>query len=267
MFIFATIINAQNEIGSIDCEFWNDTRDNLYICNIFATSIDDVDNQNFKITGDHRPNQTNSDVTAVTFQLSKIPFVVPEIFSTFPNIFYYYVRDAGLNRIQSFAFVDAANVEAIRIIENPLTSIEAFAFTGATKLRDLILEKNAIHSIHEQAFIGTCNIDWIMLNHNAIQDLPPNVFRPLQNIQDLYLYNNTIQRIDGRTFASNSKLKIINLKGNEIHAIERNFLRGLQSLIGLNLEGNRCANEFFYQQPLTEIEAALSECFDNFDRN
>lgn len=250
---------------SVECNFFMTTPVSQYICGIHETSVD-ADSLNITITGQHLPGRNNNDVTRVQISNSSIPFVISELFITFPNLVEIHIS-TGLKQLNSFAFV-AERLEVFSVtMSEELTEVDSGVFVGALSLRDLRLPVNSISRIHENAFLGLQRVTLLNLNDNKIQHLPLNVFRPLLRLQELILTANLLEVIDGRLFSSNNRLTSLAMPSNEIHAIDRNFMKSLPALRTLFLRANQCVSYFFVigMTPNETFAEYLRPCFENFD--
>lgn len=241
---------------------------NIYTCQLIGVTIPDDEELNFIIGGQHLPGRTNSDVSRITIQNSNTPFIVPQLFETFPNTVDFFLANGALNRIQSNAFADAAELRLILITGNrEIEEIQADAFKGATNLFVLDMFANRIESIDEHAFNGLDSLMQIFLENNELHELPPHVFRPLKLLQVLFLNNNLLEVLDGRLLASNTQITSISISINQINAIGRTFFDNLENLQFFAAVGNECVDNNWAitgDTTIDTIREELSECFDNF---
>lgn len=241
---------------------------NVYTCDINSVTVSDDYNQNINIVGGHPPGWNNNLVRAVRIQLGDIPFIIPQLFTTFPNLFRLTISNAGLRRIQSHALANATNLELMIVESNPLREIEANAFSGASSLRSLDLFGNQLLNIDEDAFVGLSNLRDLLLESNRIRHLRKNLFRPLKTVEIISLSDNNVDIIHENLFANNRHLRNIDLVRNRINEVGRNFIEGLNELQILNVFENRCVNNIFIVDDTAskeEIRNGLTACFDNFD--
>jgi Leucine-rich repeat (LRR) protein len=252
---------------NVNCVFW--TVNGVYTCRVGNQIIADNENLNFTIGGTHTGSNTDAGVRAVEIEASSnIPFVIPELFQRFPNVFRFIVNPSGLNRIQSNAFRFARNLELIIITANSLHTVQSNAFVGADNLRTLDLRNNQIMNIFDESFNGLSNLRDFMLENNRIRRLPQNVLRPLTNVESVYLSDNLIETVDGSFFTNNRQIREIDLVRNRINEIGRNVLDGLNNLQVFNIFRNRCANNIWVIGGTTTIDSirtGLSSCFVNYD--
>ena len=213
--------------------------------------------------------RTDADVTHVTIHNSQVPFVISQVFETFPNLIHLNFNGGGLKRIQSNAVVDARRLEIFTARQNPgLTKIHSNAFAGASNLHQLILSSNAIDTIHENAFVGLQRTRVINLSNNLISKLPEHVFRPAKRLETLFFRNNQIDTIHGSMFAHNNIMHQIELQENRINAIDRRFFAPIREVGWLFLVGNVCVDRSFRSGAADAelINRELRVCFENFDR-
>lgn len=242
---------------------------NTYMCRLNGVTVVDNESQVINIGGVHLAGQSNANVRRVEIANSNIPFIVTQIFSTFPNLNTFLIMtDSGLNRIQPGAFSSATNLQFITITSNRnLRTIPASAFIGTPRVTFLDLFNNQIETVHEMAFNGLDFIQMLFLDFNRIRQLPVNVFRQLTDLNTLYLSNNSLTALHGNIVANNPNLEELRLLDNPINAIGRNFLINNQRLQSLNMLRNECADSFWIvgqnQVTVETIRQGLSTCFDN----
>lgn len=258
-----TAIKAQ--VVNVQCTFL--TVDSTYTCQIFGISVADNENANFVIGGVHQPGNTNAHVNRVSILFSGVPFIITQLFTTFPFLRNLQIM-SGLTRIQSNAFANAPNLWNVEIMENPsLQTIHANAFSGAPNIRILDMHRNGIETIHATAFAGLNSLQSLFIEGNQIRQLPWNLFLSTFSLQRIVLDDNQLGSIDGRLFSNNTRMVRIDMARNQINAIQRTFLDRMPALSSLNMQGNICANSFWTIGGGTTIETirqGLQTCFNNF---
>lgn len=265
--IFFAVSTIHGQVQNINCNFviWN----NRYACIIDRVTVPDNQNLVFTIGGNHLPNRSNSDVLEVDITVSDIPFIITEIFTTFPNVIIFAIRrgnQSGLLRIQSGAFANAKNLIVLLINNNRnFREIQANAFSGASNLQTLDLSENQIQSIHETAFHGLGSVIRLFLEMNNISELHPNTFRDVTSLRTLHLFRNQLETIDGRLLQNQRSIQILTFDNNRINAIGRNFLDELPILFELSLRDNVCVNRNWLttNHSFDEIRRDLEPCFEN----
>lgn len=264
--IFGLFTSSQSQNVNINCNFLIAT--GLYSCSLLGVMIPDNENANIIIGGAHISPRNNADVQRVQVTNSNIPFIITQLFTTFPNIVELAISNGGLTRVQSNAFANAVNLRTASVANNQLFgTIHANAFTGALSLSSLQFNLNRIQSIHEAAFNGLTALQNLIMENNNIQNLTNNVFQPLTSLRVLSLSNNQLEIIDGRLLANNNQVTQLDLSRNRIDAIGRNFLDGFTGLLLFNANGNRCVNSFWIIGGTTTINTVrngLETCFNNF---
>lgn len=187
---------------------------------------------------------SNEIVQRITISDSNIPFIITQLFETFPNAFLLDILDGGLTRIQPGAFAVAKNLQRIVIMRNQnLKALESMAFAGLTKLAGLVLDTNGIELIHEDAFVGLNAVATLQMRDNRVGNLPAKVFSFLTSLRTLQFDGNSLTSLDGSLFANNRHIQVMHFRGNKIESIGRNFLDGLTSLFNIDLRENVCTNK------------------------
>lgn len=265
--ILAAFSTAQAEVFVVPCEFQIMGGTGWYSCVISDVRVPD-ENLEIVFAGGHLPGFGNSDVEWVDIRRSNIPFIMTQLFTTFPNLVIL-AHPTNLLRIHPNAFANASNLDQFSTQGNPeLRTIPANAFAGAPNLRFLQIGSSlngGVQIIDENAFSGLAHVNNLILQ-GQLEQLPINLFRPLKSLQRISLAFNRLETIHGRLFEANPNLESINFGSNRINAIERNFLDGLPLLQTFTLNGNFCANINWWPGVTIEtIREGLSDCFDNFD--
>lgn len=267
--LFRLSSSLNNNVVEISCSFT--ISGSNYYCLLPIIEIEDIKNQTIVFNGQHVSGRDNENVSHVLFEpVSKIPFVLTEMFTTFPNVVEVWMMDIGLTRIQSGDFTSANCLEMLNIKNNSeLTVIEANAFAGAHKLNYMELSNNSIENIHGSAFIGLGDVRQLYLRNNHIRKLPTNIFKSLKSLELLYLENNLIETLDGSVLSNNRNLTTAFFDSNKINAIGRTFLDGLEKLEVLAIRSNNCVDDLFSVYESSTIEfmhERLDKCYVNYDK-
>lgn len=242
---------------------------NLYTCNLDEITLSTGGNFNIVIGGQHLEGRTNNDVEVVNVLNSNVPFIIKELFTTFPNIDDLRILNGSLTEIKAGDFAYANKLRILNTRNNPkLTFVGVNAFTGASNLQSLILQVNQIANLDEGVFNGLSNLVYLSVEDTLIYDIPANIFSSLTKLQYVSMSNNQLSSLDGKLFANNPEMFMMMFANNHIKSIGRQFLDNLNGLKGLNLQGNSCVNQFFsidIIRTIKYIKEGLSQCFDNFD--
>lgn len=272
LFIIVTLLGllstAHAQSMNINCNFVISSA--LYSCHLIGVSVADNENADIIIGGNHLPTRTNNDVRRVFISFpSNIPFIIRQLFTTFPNVGDFQIVNGGLTRIQSNAFADARNLRTVDITAClQFRAVHSNAFSGATGLVNLDLDVNRVETIHESAFEGLRLLQSLVLNSNQIRDLPRNIFRSLTTLRVLILSTNQLETLDGTLLSDNRQLTHLDLGWNQINAIGRNFVDNLLSLRSFDTERNICVSQHFViAGPVTleTVRNGLATCFNNSD--
>lgn len=258
------IVLVQTQNIEIRCQYYLTSSVN-YICNGSAV-ITQSDTRNVTIVSNHLWGYTNIRVIGVVFLDNLLEFLVPEIFTTFPNTRVLDVR-GGLSNIENNTFKDAKNLETLNIFYSTLKVLPPFAFDGAEKLTSIHIYDCNIDEIDENAFQGMEQLTYLIISKSKLRYLPQNVFRPLNNLGALFLQDSSIESIPSSLFANNNMLKTLYLDNNSITEIERNFV-DQNFLQFLYLANNICTNTTLrdVQKQWKEIDSDLEPCYRNYER-
>lgn len=258
--------SAQEAEVTVTCNFIF-TQQTVYTCSLSSLVIADEADQTFifDVSG-HLEGRTNDDVMKIEVFGGDVPFIVAELFETFPNVRFYTTSFAGLRRIQSNAFADAGNLETFISFTNPLVVIEPNAFLGAEKLTMLDFDTNEIEKIAENAFDGLTALEILNLSSNKIYFLYYNTFSKVNHLTYILLSDNQIETLDGRLFSENPLLRDVSFYGNQINAIDSNFFDGLDQLLQFDMRFNICADANWVitgETTIDTVRQGLQSCFDN----
>jgi len=262
----SSVVKAQTV--NLNCGFhllFND----VYMCAINNVAVPDNENLEIVFGGQHLGDRSNADVTRVEILNSSIPFIMVQLFTSFPRLegLTYFTN---LTRFQPNAFANAANLQEFIMANSPdLQTIPANAFAGASALNWIMIRDSGIQTIDENAFNGLPLIRGLLLNRLQIRELPINVFQHSPLLWEVQLNGNFLEVLPGRLFEANPLVEWMFISYNRINAIERNFLDFLPALERFDLRNNICADDYWHTiRPgvtLDTIRDGLSVCFDNFD--
>jgi hypothetical protein len=259
---FAASTAAQDPV-ELNCQFL-DSVFGEYICRFVGIDVTDP-SQPVTIGGNHVAGRTNADVSVVQIRNSNTPFVIQQIFTSFPNLIELDIQNSNL---QELTLSPTVQLEYLTLYRNNVSRIANRTFVGQSRLEFIEAMDNRIVEIEENAFEGLENLFGLMLIGNRISQLPPTVFHPLTNILYLDLEQNRIERIDEGIFAENTLLESLFLEFNQINAVSPTFTRSLSTdLQYLNLQGNRCIDRPFALRESIDmiiLNNALNTCFNNF---
>lgn len=249
-----------------DFDFLNMNDDYRYGCLLTDVELYDESSQ-VAIGGFHIFPNTNNEVIFLRIQLSHTPFIIRELFTTFPNLEGLEVIFSSLQRINSDSFAYAGNLRYINIRNNPIRRLEANVFQNATNLEQLFLWWNTeLDFLSEYAFSGLEKLNELHLVSSSIPYIQPQTFRPLVSLRFLELGQNRLDLIDSRWFSTNRQLGQLMMNSNDVSAIHPSLL-DLPELSALFLEGNICVSDVFFINDIASREmarSALRPCFDNY---
>jgi hypothetical protein len=238
-----------------------------YTCQLGGVLVLDNPNANFVFGGTHVAGFTNNDVVRVWITNSNIPFIISQLFVTFPNINWVTINNGGLKRIQSNAFANARFLEQLRIQNNPnFATIQSNAFVGLSQLRELELGANIINSVQASTFSGMTSLQRLTLRQTRISHFPANVFSLLPSLTNVFFHENLLTSLDGQLFSNNRQLISMTFTSNRINAIGRGFLDGLNNIRYVEMFNNICINNIWFINSSSEIPTiveGLEPCFRN----
>lgn len=248
---------------TINCQFLVSVYDQ-YACALFGIEVLDP-SQGVIIGGQHIGNRTNDDVEFVWIFTSNTPFMIPEIFTTFPNII---ELDIDFSNLQSIKIPDTVRLMWLDLFGNNIARIESDSIRNQTELLECFLSYNNIQEIDEGAFEGLSELIYLELFINDIEYIEPRTFHPLTNMMVLDLEGNWLSSV-GDLFSENRKLQTLYLEYNEIEEIHPRFNANLRDSLRLgSFYGNECVDSGFSlvnEVDWAVMNSALSTCFRNFN--
>lgn len=261
-----SLVNAQT--GAINCEFSFDEPHNDYICFLRNITLTDDENQTITIGGDHLPERDEFSVNSVIIEDSTTPFIINQIFTTFPYVDRLLIESSGLQRIQPNAFANATFLHRVYIYGAPeFRHLPANAFEGASSIQELEIVNTGLETFHDQAFSVNGALFMLSLGRNNISALSPNLLRPLESLGMFYAFVNHLESLDGRLFQANNYMRLIDFGRNQINSVGRNFFDNLRDLEVFAIDDNICADDHWYiggEVTIDTVIEALETCFANF---
>ena len=258
----ATLASSQNI--NLICAF---TMNGLgeYVCTIRESEVLDQ-TANVVFTGEHLDERSDQDVVYVRILSSNTPFIINQIFTTFPNVVKLEVESSNL---QSVRLPENADLEWIVFWGNNISRIDADSFTNQRRLESLRLTNNGIKELDEDAFQDLESLIFAAFINNRIREIAPRTFHALVNALTIDLEGNQLTTIGNDIFVNNRRLARLYLERNQIESISPTLSSNLnhENLDYINLSGNRCATRFFYLRDDFDREMfnlALQPCFRNF---
>lgn len=235
---------------------------NEYVCSL--NGIEALNpNQNFTFGGVHETNLTNNDVEVVLIRNSSTPFIIQQIFSTFPNLLELDIQGCNL---QSINIPGSAQLVWLILSNNNISRIGAGNLRNQTQLRYFTAIRAGIHEIDENAFEDLHNLFNLVLINNNISNIAPRTLNPLVSAFRVDFEGNNITRLDS-IFATNRNITVLYFEYNQITQVSPSLLANLNHLSSINLRGNQCVNRYFTFNDEPEVvlyNNVMSSCFQNF---
>lgn len=261
LFVSIIITTVSSETTFLSCTFVPSV---LYTCKLNSIELLNT-TRRVVIHGDHLDGKTDDDVEVVHVLNSNTPFMIPQIFTTFPN-----VQDLGwvYSNLESINIPDTVQLKKLTLTGNNITRINRGNLNNQLELFYLSLIDNQIEEIDKNAFVGLEKLRTVNLMYNRLSEIANETFHPLVGLNYIDFEHNLLTRIDEDLFSQNRNLSSIYLEFNRINKISPRFLSGIvDNLRFINLEGNDCINRAFdVKDEIGEIvmNNALHACFNNF---
>ncbi len=171
-------------------------------------------------------------------------------FSSFSQCKKLDLRDLGIERIGSGAFVHLEEVWYLNLNKNFLEKIRQGMMSGLRSLRILKLADNLISSIQPESFVAMDGLKEIILRNNMLSRLRPGTFKGARHLSLLDLSDNMLvslnedamdpQLVHDITWGNEEQLRL-NLYDNEIQCKGTKMCwikRGSENNMGVELVNN-----------------------------
>lgn len=262
--LLSSVISQDQDL-ELECAFSVDWIGD-YTCILQNIEVLDPE-QNVIIVGEHVEGRTNDDVTIVDVLNSNTPFMIPQIFTTFPSITHLEISNSNL---ESINIPDSVRLRMLVVDRNNISRIENGTFANQDELWYLNARDSNIQEIDEDGFVGLGAIVSLVLIGNQIESIAPRTFHPLVNVSYLDLEVNRLTSIGDGVFSQNTRLSSLYLGFNQIEKISPTFSAGFGDNLGfIDLEQNECVSRRFEidsDDDFTRIilHNSLRTCFNNF---
>lgn len=264
LFSFIVAISSQ-DVLELECQYeWNEF--NEYVCLLIAINVPSRETA-VVFTGEHVPGYNETDVRTVVILFSNTTFIMPEIYTTFPNMIELNIEFSNLKEIDPIP--DTVQLQYFIVYFNDVLVIRDDTF--ATQSESLVyaeLMLNDMEILEENAFVGLDTTIIMALRYNELQDIHPRAFWPLTSASLVDLGWNNIERIEDEMFSMNQRLSSLHLERNSITAISPIFSREIRdNLVLLILEANPCIDRYFVLDEniiWALMHNSLQNCYANF---
>lgn len=237
-----------------------------YTCLLEGIAVT-VPGSNVTFAGVHLEGRTEADVLLVLIEYSNTPFMIPQLFTTFPNINELVIEYSNL---QSIDVPDTVRLEYIVLFYNNVTKLQSGTLRNQSRLTYLEVIHNNIQEIDEEFFNDIPNTYYIELTNNRLTSLAPRTFYPLRYVIYIDLKDNLLESLGADLFSSNTILRSLYIERNPISEIHHDFVNSLPiNLSFVNLSLNLCVNGVFQLgsgENRRLANHALNQCFRNFHR-
>lgn len=136
---------------------------------------------NIVFVGQHLDNLTDSDVLSMVIVNSNTPFMMPQMFTTFPNMDELLIFSSNLQSINVPSSAQLFYLTRL-LYDNNISRIESGSLRGQSRLTYLELSSNNIQEIEEDAFVDLEALNTLVLVGNQLQEIRGTTLHNLTNL-------------------------------------------------------------------------------------
>ncbi|KAJ4443851.1 hypothetical protein ANN_05638 [Periplaneta americana] len=144
----------------------------------------------------------------------------------------------AIERIESGAFENCANITLLDLSHNNISSIPRTAFDSTTYALELTLTHNLLTDLSQVPLHNMTGLKILNVSHNLIEKVPRNTFPKLYELHTVDLSHNRIRDIWNSVFQSLFSLRFLNLSHNALAAVKGSTFGALHTLLELDLSHN-----------------------------
>jgi hypothetical protein len=261
--VILLVLVASVSSETLTCRF-EFSLNNEYTCRFLDIMVTDP-SVNIVFSGQHLPGQTNANVKIVRIDASNTPFIIPEMFTTFPTLAELYISNSNL---QSISFPSAAQLQRFESLNNNIERIVNGTFAGQKTLWLVDISNSRVKVVEPEAFTGAERLTMITLVQNEISSISPSTFKSLKFLSSVDLQINQLTTIECGLFEEN-QMQLVNFGHNQIHSVCPTFTQefSIPRIFYIGLHSNKCISRSSYmsdQLDLVALNNALTSCFNNF---
>lgn len=192
--------------------------------------------------------------------------MIPEVFSTFPNMYELEYQNSNLQRIEVPA---TADLETLNLFGNNITRIARGDIRNQSVLIIFDAYNNNIQEIEDGAFDEMPFVFLAVFTQNNISQITNNTFGGWTYTFYLDLEANSLTRLDDGLFGHIVFLQVLYFEGNQINAISPRFGDSLPRFLEfIDFTGNQCVDRPFRFGDIDAIPSlnnGLHNCYNNFN--
>jgi Leucine rich repeat len=257
------LIAASSQEITAECRFYLN-REREYVCEVENLEVLDT-TATVVFTGTHLRLRANEHVGVVIIKNSNTPFMIQEVFTTFPRADELEYNSAGL---ESINMTTPTHIKILYLRGNNIQHIKDNTFVNQPQLTMIIVGSSNVQEVGEDAFAGLSKLGVLYINDNHISEIQPKTFASLASVYFINLERNNLVQL-GPLFTNNLMLHSLFLQGNQIDAISPSFVEPSthERLRTVDLRGNKCSQQLFTltdDGAWTDMDSSLNICYHNF---
>lgn len=259
------VITPQDQPIELECNYYLNPL-NEYVCQLTGINVPTRETE-VVFTGNHQPDMSETDVEVVLIVFANTPFIIPAIYTTFPNIIELNIEFSNLVEIDPIPEHIALQYLIVYFNDVNIIRNDTFA-TQSNSLVYIETQLNDIETIEDNAYVGTDSVLVLVLRYNQLGNIHPRAFWPMIGVSIIDAGASDVVRIEGDMFSQNSRLTYLNFESNNIREISPRFANGIrESLFIFNIGYNECIDSDFIlseQIVWAFLHNSMLQCYDNF---
>lgn len=191
-----------------------------------------------EITGSHKPNKTDDDVTLFVARESNFKHLSSIVCDKFKNIDAFGIINSQLESIDADSFKHCRKLQQLKLIENKIREIPEGLLNNNPELWLFRVDKNQLRTVPENLFKNQNKLVFLYLSQNKITSLAPRVFKSLVNLEKLWLAENNLTKMHAEWFEDLYNLDRLGLSYNEINDIPKNSFVNTRNMKMMWIDNN-----------------------------
>lgn len=169
-----------------------------YACYVSGLTVPDEEIQLRIQGGQHKPQRTNRDVTAMQMVSGSVPHFpdLSNVVETFPNLNGFGIAFAKMKHIDRSKLKDLSRFRFLLISDNEIEVIPPDTFADLVELELIDICRNRIKILDPNWISTMSKLRVFKARSNKFQFVPANMFKGNPQLEEILFDSNQLQRID-----------------------------------------------------------------------